>query len=269
MSTYAIGDVQGCYDPLVSLLQHINFDPDQDTLWFCGDLINRGPQNIEVLRFVRSLGKAAISLAGNHDLALLAVADGHYKPKKKDTFSDVLDAPDVAELLEYIRQLKFAHADDKLGFMMVHAGIPPAWSQDEALKFALEAEEFFASERYADFLPVMIQDEPSAWADDLDELDRIRFITNALTRMRFVTEDGHLDFKTKGGLTDENSHLAWFNAKARGQDKLQILFGHWAALMGFCPVKHIHALDTGCVWGGTLTAYRLEDNMRFSIENTR
>lgn len=258
MAIYAIGDVQGCYEPLRRLLDLLRFDPTADRLWLVGDLVNRGPQSVEVLRLVRELGERAITVLGNHDLTLLAVAAGQVQPKKKDTFQMVLDAPDSAELLDWLRRRPLLHHDAALGFTLVHAGLPPQWDLALAQRCAAELAATLRGPQYEDFLAHMFGGEPRSWRDDLAGYDRLRFIVNALTRMRFCTLAGELNFTDKGPPGSQGAGLwPWFTLPNRRSAELRIVFGHWAAL-DYYRAPGVYALDSGCVWGNRLTAIRLD-----------
>lgn len=259
MAVYAIGDIQGCYEPFQRLLAVLRFDPATDRLWLVGDLVNRGPQSVEVLRWVRDLGERAITVLGNHDLTLLAVAAGHVKPKGKDTFHSVLDAPDSGELLDWLRQRPLLHHDADLGFTMVHAGLPPSWDLALAQRCATEVETVLRGPKYSDFLKHMFGSEPRRWQAKLSGYERLRFIVNALTRMRFCTADGKLSFSEKGAPGSQAADLLpWFAVPQRRSADLNIIFGHWAAL-DYYRAPGIFALDSGCVWGNRLTAIRLDE----------
>lgn len=263
MATYAIGDVQGCYDELLALLDLIAFEPQKDCLWFAGDLVNRGPQSLEVLRFIKQLPHTHIVL-GNHDLHLLALANGH--AHHKHTLHDVLNAPDLSELINWLRQQPLLHYDTHLNYLMVHAGLPPQWDLTIAQQCAQEVEAILRSEHYAELLKNMYGDEPNKWQPNLIGLERQRFIINALTRIRFCDKEGRLNLHTKTGLEAQpTGYLPWFKIPGRLNGSLQIVFGHWAALQGVTEEARVHALDTGCVWGNALTAMRLEDGQRFSV----
>ncbi len=258
MAVYAIGDIQGCYDPLQRLLDVLHFDPATDSLWLVGDLVNRGPQSVEVLRLVRGLGARAVAVLGNHDLTLLAVAAGQVKPKRKDTFHSILDAPDRDELLDWLRYCPLLHHDPAIGFTMVHAGLPPQWDLALAQRSAAELEAILRSTRCAEFLGRMFGSEPRRWRDDLSGDDRLRFTVNALTRMRFCTTDGALSLSEKGPPGSQRKGLLpWFAVPGRRNADLNIVFGHWASL-GYYRAPGIYALDSGCVWGNHLTAIRLD-----------
>ena len=258
MAVYATGDVQGCYDPLQRLLDRLRFDPATDTLWLVGDLVNRGPQSVEVLRLVRGLGERAVAVLGNHDLTLLAVAAGQVKPKRKDTFHTLLEAPDHGELLDWLRRRPLLHHDADLGFTMVHAGLPPQWDLALAQRSAAELEATLRGPDCGDFLAHMFGGEPRCWRDDLAGYDRLRFTVNVLTRMRFCTADGTLSFAEKGPPGSQGPGLLpWFAVPGRRNADLNLVFGHWAAL-GYYRAPGIYALDSGCVWGNRLTAIRLD-----------
>lgn len=260
MALYAIGDLQGCYLELRRLLDCIQFDPAQDCLWLTGDLVNRGPMSLESLRFIRSLGKSAISVLGNHDLHLLAVACGVSKTKHKDTFGDVLDAPDREELLGWLRSLPLLHWEG--GYCLVHAGIPPCWDVATAQARAREVEELLRGESWDEFCHEMYGDRPDFWSENLTGWDRYRFITNAFTRMRYCDREGRLDFKHKEAPQQAPSGLwPWFAVPGRRAPGATILFGHWSTL-GFYVGRDCYGLDTGCLWGGELTALRLDGEAR-------
>lgn len=275
MATYAIGDVQGCFKSLQALLKIIDFQPKSDQLWFCGDLVNRGHGSLETLRFIKSLqhqtqpsAKQAIVTLGNHDLHLLAVSFGTANTRKKDTLNPILQAPDRDELLNWLRQQPLFHQDADLGFCMMHAGIPPQWSITDTQSFAKEVEAQLQSGNAKDFFQQMYGNEPSQWTNALSGWERLRLITNYLTRMRFCSPAGKLEFENKGRLEDRpEDYIAWFEAPKRNQDELKILFGHWAALQGVCDQANIFALDTGCVWGKQLSALRLDDKKWFRCNN--
>jgi len=259
VATFAIGDVQGCYDELCLLLEQLAFDPGQDRLWLAGDLINRGPKSLEVVRLVRSLGPAATSVLGNHDLHLLAIACGGHTPNRGDTFTDVLNAPDAADIVEWLRQLPLLLRDDSLGYAMTHAGIPHIWSLDRAAALAAEVETVIRGEGHRDYFATMYGNHPQCWNDALQGMERWRAITNYFTRMRLVDEAGCLDFSHKGALDAAPAGwLPWYELRARTPLGAVLLFGHWAALEGHTGLDDVIALDTGCVWGRELTALCLE-----------
>jgi len=264
MATYAIGDIQGCYDQLIALLETCQFS-DDDTLWIAGDLVNRGPQSLETLRFLRQLGDRAKIVLGNHDLHLLAVYYSGARLKKGDTLNELLSSDDCAELMQWLRSRSMLVSSKKLGYVMTHAGLPPTWSVKQAKSRAREVEEALRSDKYREFFAAMYGNEPRRWHKSLDGMDRLRVITNYLTRMRFCTAEGELDFSAKGTLKScPEGYRAWFH-HSRPADSYTILFGHWAALEGDTDHQRVVALDTGCVWGNTLTALRLEDGKLFNV----
>jgi len=252
MATYAIGDVQGCFDELQALLERVGFHRVHDRLWFVGDLVNRGPKSLEVLRFVRELGDRGVTVLGNHDLHLITQHEGFEKKRKDDTFADVLGAPDAQELVAWLRTRPLMHAEGS--WAMVHGGMLPQWSIKKSLSLAHEVEQALGASTYRDFLANMYGSKPDRWDEALAGWDRLRVIVNAMTRMRFCTPDGVMEFHSNG-VKPPPGYLAWYEMR-QGDDS--ILFGHWSAL-GLKLTEKIVALDTGCVWGGPLTALRLED----------
>lgn len=261
MAVYAIGDVQGCYSELQLLLAKIDFDLKRDTLWFAGDLVNRGPQSLEVLRFVKGLGASAITVLGNHDLHLLALLMGVRTPHHKDTLHEILTAADRDEWIDWLRHCPLMHRDDGLGCVMLHAGLPPQWSIDESQQRAIEVEQVLRSDGYGAFVEQMYGDEPAQWSEQLRGWGRLRFITNCFTRLRFCDEAGELKLSEKGAPGSQpEGFQPWFNLRDERDDGLDILFGHWSTL-GMRLPGNVHALDTGCVWGGRLSALKL-DNRR-------
>ncbi|WP_219703086.1 symmetrical bis(5'-nucleosyl)-tetraphosphatase [Marinomonas lutimaris] len=269
MATYVIGDLQGCLTPLIQLLEQINYHPEQDKLWFAGDLINRGEESLETLRFIKSLGNNATIVLGNHDLHLLAVSHGHGKLKRGDTLAEILTAGDRDDLMDWLRHQPLFHYDAQLNTVMTHAGIPPCWDLKKAQTLAKEVEDKLKSDSVDDFFATMYGNKPDQWSDDLTGLDRLRAITNYLTRMRFCDENSKLDLESKEGInTATKGYAPWFNYPTKVPEDCHIVFGHWAALEGKTQKERIHALDTGCVWGGSLTALRLEDRQRFSTPCT-
>jgi bis(5'-nucleosyl)-tetraphosphatase (symmetrical) len=268
VAVHAIGDVQGCSASLERLLRKLSFDATADTLWFVGDLVNRGPDSLGVLRFVHGLGVRAALVLGNHDLHLLAVHHGCATPRRADTFGAILDAPDREELMEWLATRPLLHHDEGLGFAMAHAGIPAIWSIAEAAARAAEVEAVLRGPDRARFLRAMYGNAPAAWSENLAGEARWRVITNYLTRMRTLRDRCTLDLEFKEDATAlPPGSRPWFE-DYRGRDaaaRPQFVFGHWAALQGGCDVPGIHALDTGCVWGGRLSALRLVDAKRFSV----
>lgn len=274
MSTYAIGDVQGCYAELMLLLKKINFSATKDRLWFVGDLVNRGPNSLEVLRFVKNLGDKCVVVLGNHDLHLLAVVFGSQKYSDEDTFVDVLDADDKDELLHWLRYQKLCHYDEKLNFIVTHAGISPQWDLVTAMRCAAEVEKILQGDQYAEFFKYMYGNQPDRWDHNLLGWDRCRYITNAFTRMRYCDTEGRLNLTEKGPLGSAPDDLMpWYELLNSEWQKINIVFGHWAALMGkpsqTCITKNIFAIDTGCFWGQSLTALQLETQQLFSIDAVR
>ena len=264
MATIAIGDVQGCYDQLMRLLERAGFDERRDTLWFVGDLVNRGPQSLETLRFVQGLGARAITLLGNHDLNLLAVAAGVRKPHRGDTNDAILAAPDREELLTWLRHRSMMHAGG--GYAMVHAGLLPQWSIGQALALAGEVEAALRGPEHRELLKRMYGNEPLRWRDDLAGYDRLRIIVNALTRMRLAAADGTLELDHKLGLdTAPAGYYPWYDVPGRVSRGTPIVFGHWAAL-GLLVREDAVCLDSGCVWGRALSALWLEDRRLFQLE---
>ena len=258
MAVYAIGDVQGCYEELRRLLDALRFDPAHDRLWLTGDLVNRGPGSLEALRYVRSLGSTAAVVLGNHDLHLLALAaEAKPRPRKSDTLAAVLAAPDREELLGWLASLPLVHCDPRLGWSMVHAGLPPQWNIATALACGREVEAALkAAPR--EFFEAMYGDEPRTWDADLAGTDRLRFTVNCLTRMRFCTAAGRLLLDLKGPLGKAPAEaLPWFRVPGRRSAGERVAFGHWSAL-GFYQGDGVVGLDSGCAWGGSLTAFRLD-----------
>lgn len=269
MATYAIGDLQGCFETLKELLAKLEFDRKKDKLWFVGDLVNRGPDSLACLRFVRELGKSASVVLGNHDLHLLALAEGVSKAGKNDTLESVLNAPDRDAILHWLRQQQLVHADGE--FVMVHAGLSPQWSLARSLQQSNDIEAALQGGEYREFLANMYGNEPDLWRDDLSPTDSLRYSINAMTRMRVVSKTGRLDLRFKGSLRELPKSLSpWFdNLHSSFADKT-IIAGHWSAL-GLHLTRQFIGIDTGCVWGRELTALRLEDRMVFQVpcaENT-
>ncbi|MBT8419686.1 MAG: symmetrical bis(5'-nucleosyl)-tetraphosphatase [Gammaproteobacteria bacterium] len=299
MATYAIGDIQGCFAAFTALLDEIKFDPENDHLWICGDLVNRGPDSAKVLRFVRELGQRAIAVLGNHDLTLLAVAAGSRSPRKKDTHDNVLSAPDRDELLHWVRHRPLLHHDATLGFTMVHAGLPPQWDRVTAARCAREVESILQDDNlWKDFVANMFGNVPNRWSEALTGWDRLRFITNGLVRLRYCYGDGALELTRSDPSDTRGSDLKpWFELPNRRSIGERIIFGHWATLVleppndidlprspknrspselsvranlfDFFTRLHgkygVYPLDTGCVWGNRLAALRLEDLRYFSV----
>lgn len=259
MALYAIGDVQGCFNCLQRLLDTIRFDPLKDQLWFAGDLVNRGPDSLGTLRFIKSLGTSAISVLGNHDLHLIASAYGISKIRSRDTIQPILDAPDCAELIEWLRHRPFMHVE--LNYCLVHAGLAPQWTIDEAQQCAHEVENILRGNQIKGFLEHMYGNQPDTWDPNLRGWDRLRFITNALTRIRYCTSESALQMNDKQSPETVNNHvIPWFQVKNRRSQSSNIIFGHWSTL-GLQINEQIIALDTGCVWGGYLTGVCLTGDL--------
>ncbi len=268
MATYAVGDVQGCYEELSRLLEQISFDPAADRLWFLGDLINRGPDNVAVMRLVMSLGDRARTVLGNHDLHFLAIPLGGHRPNRSDTFQDLLEAPERDDVISwYCGQPLFAR-EESLGVVMCHAGIPHFWNLEEAARLAREVEAVIAAQA-SFYFEELYGNEPPCWSEDLEGMPRLRAVTNFFTRMRLMSKDGTLDFSHKGALTDAPPELLpWYELRKPEPDGTRLLFGHWAALEGHTGRDDILALDTGCVWGRSLTALCLETGILHQVPAT-
>ncbi|MFH0933995.1 MAG: symmetrical bis(5'-nucleosyl)-tetraphosphatase [Pseudomonadota bacterium] len=263
MATYVIGDIQGCYNELQRLLEEIRFDPVQDRLWFVGDLVNRGPGSLEVLRLVKSLGDSAITVLGNHDLHLLAVAEGVSELHRSDTLDTVLGAPDREELLVWLRHQRLLHAEGNN--VLVHAGLLPQWSVKQAAKLAREVEGALRGKDYAVFLARMYGNNPHGWDEELTGYKRLRVIVNAFTRLRICTLQGEMEFRFKGELENmPEGYVPWFDVPGRRSSGATVYFGHWSAL-GLKVTPNVVALDTGCLWGGPMTAIRLEERQLFQV----
>ncbi|HYA38985.1 MAG TPA: symmetrical bis(5'-nucleosyl)-tetraphosphatase [Candidatus Methylomirabilis sp.] len=258
MPVYAIGDVQGCHQSLRALLGEIRFDRARDRLWFTGDLVNRGPESLAVLRFVRDLGERAISVLGNHDLHLLAVATGAAKLKKHDTLEEILRATDCDELLRWLRSCPLIYHDGDIGYTLIHAGLLPSWDLADARRLAREAETELRSESHPKFFKHMYGDLPNRWNESLHGYDRLRVIVNAFTRLRYCDLDGGIDLRPKGPPgTQPTDLLPWFRVRTRRSSNLQVIFGHWSTL-GPWRGDGVICLDSGCLWGRSLTAARID-----------
>ena len=261
MATYAIGDVQGCYDELQQLLRKASFDASVDRLWFVGDLVNRGPKSLQVLRFVRDLGDRAVVVLGNHDLHLVAQHEGIARaPHAGDTLRDVLCSHEAARIVGWLRQRPMMHADGS--YTMVHAGLLPQWSIAKALALAREVEAALAAPGYRDFLAHMYGGKPDRWDDALSGWDRLRVIVNAMTRMRFCDRTGRMDLKGKG-VQPRAGFQRWYETRPQNEGST-LVFGHWSQL-GLVLEPTAIGLDSGCVWGGSLSALRLEDRKLYQI----
>jgi len=265
MATYAIGDIQACFDELMQLLEVLHFDPSRDRLWFTGDLVNRGSQSLEVLRFVKSLGDKAVAVLGNHDLHLLAIAGGDSHLRPKDTFMDVLEAYDRNDLLSWLQQRPLLHHDARLGYTLIHAGLPPQWDLATAQACAEEAERMLRSADAFAFFRQMYGDHPRQWRADLSGVERLRLIVNSFTRLRFCDADGNFALQYKGAPgTQPAEFMPWFQVPGRKSAGLKIIFGHWSTLDRY-QGDGVYNLDSGCVWGRSLTALRLDDGQWFSV----
>lgn len=256
MATYAIGDIQGCYHALQDLLARLDFNPQRDRLWLVGDLINRGSGSLQVLRWCYQHQHALRVVLGNHDLHALVVAEGIVAPHRGDTLDELLKASDSRELLTWLRgqHLMYREGD----YLMVHAGLLPQWTAEQALSCAAEVEQVLHGDGYLDFLRHMYGNLPDHWDDGLSGIARLRIITNAATRLRVCSPSGQMEFKFKGELQDiPAGYMPWFDVPHRASRNTQIIFGHWSAL-GLQQRENIYALDTGCLWGGKLTAMNLE-----------
>jgi bis(5'-nucleosyl)-tetraphosphatase (symmetrical) len=261
---FLVGDVQGCCDALDRLLAEAGYSASRDHVWILGDLVNRGPQSLATLRRLQALGASASCLLGNHDLHLLAVAEGTQRLKRQDTLDDILEAPDRAALLAWLREQRLAAFDH--GWLLVHAGVPPQWDRATTLALAAEVEAVLRGSAFADFLRVMYGNTPARWSPGLAGDERLRFIVNALTRIRFCDADGRLEFETKGGAGGAPSgFMPWFEVPGRLSAGTPIAFGHWSTL-GLIVTPELLALDTGCVWGGTLSAVRVDGGRRELVQ---
>jgi bis(5'-nucleosyl)-tetraphosphatase (symmetrical) len=268
LATYAIGDLQGCYEPLARLVDSLKFDPARDRLWFVGDLVNRGPDSLACLRFVKSLGEAAVSVLGNHDLHLLCVAEGVEKRRKRDTIDEVLEAPDRDDLLQWLRHRPLMHVEE--GFALVHAGMLPQWSVPRARELAAEVESRLRAPDYRALLEKMYGDEPGRWDDGLAGIERVRVIINAMTRLRVCTPDGAMSLEFKGEIGDAQREglTPWFEAPGRRSADHTVIFGHWSAL-GLTIRANLLGLDSGCVWGRALSSVRLGDRKLLQVQCVR
>ncbi len=265
MSIYAIGDIQGCLDDLLRLLDTISFNENTDQLWFTGDLVNRGPKSLDTLRFVKSLGTSATTVLGNHDMHLLAASCLHKIAAKKNSLSDVLEAPDRDELIDWLRHRPLFHYNKD--FCLLHAGLPPQWDFKKTQKMALLAEATLRSPDYHVFLKQMYGNKPNVWSSDLKGLSKLRFIINCFTRMRYCEDNGRLDFNNTGPLGSQPKNLLpWFEVPKRKNADMCIIFGHWSTL-GYYEGPNCYGIDTGCLWGGQLTALKLDKQVqRISID---
>ncbi|HEX2530538.1 MAG TPA: symmetrical bis(5'-nucleosyl)-tetraphosphatase [Burkholderiaceae bacterium] len=264
MFTYAIGDVQGCHQQVAELIDRIYRESGEPRIIFVGDLVNRGPGSLATLREIRALGDAASVVLGNHDLHLLAVAHGIRRAHRSDTLDDILNAPERDELLDWLRRQSLALFEQN--HLIVHAGVLPQWSAQQTLELAREVERVLRGPGWIDFLCEMYGNAPARWSDTLGGSDRLRCIINALTRIRFCSADGTMEFSsTQGPSAAPPGYLPWFDAPGRKTVEVPLVFGHWSTL-GLTIRPNLIGLDTGCVWGGKLTAVRLEDRAIFQVD---
>jgi len=267
MATYAIGDLQGCLDPLEALLEQIRFDPAADRLWFVGDLVNRGPQSLEALRFVRDLGDRAVTVLGNHDIHLLGCRFGSRVARGRDTLEPILEAEDGDELIEWLRHRPLLHHDSELGWTLVHAGIHPHWDLTQAMDAAAETETAMRADDPAPFLAGIFGNQSDHPDSNPTPLDRQRFAINVFTRMRYCHPDGRLDFDEKRPPADADPALVpWFALPGRPMADRRIVFGHWSTLGPAVSRDNTWGIDQGCLWGHRLTALRLEDEALFAVD---
>ncbi len=260
MAVYAIGDVQGCFDELKELLTHIKFNSDRDQLWFSGDIVNRGPKSLKTLRFIRSLEDNAITVLGNHDLHLLATAYEHKKPGRKDTLDKILQAKDSPQLLDWLRHQPLVFHDKEKDVTLLHAGTHPDWTINKTLKLANEVEQILRSDQHINFYKSMYGNKPTTWHDSLSGWPRYRFITNILTRLRYCDKFGRPALNAKGAPGSQAKHLMpWYEVPDRKTKDDTLIFGHWSTLphAGRKPIKNTYAIDSGCLWGGYLTAMKV------------
>ncbi|MDH3352411.1 MAG: symmetrical bis(5'-nucleosyl)-tetraphosphatase [Gammaproteobacteria bacterium] len=259
MAVYAIGDIQGCYDPFCELLDALKFDPAKDTLWLTGDLVNRGPKSLKTLRLVKSLGDSAISVLGNHDLHLLALASGKLRYRNRfESLQKIFTADDCDELIDWLRKRPLAHYDKSLKTLLVHAGTYPSWSAKGTLARAAEVEAALRCDKYKKMLGRMYGNTPHEWSGDLPRHMRLRFIINCLTRMRMLTKTKHLNFSHSGPpFRARRNLIPWYAFEDVAWSGTRVVFGHWSAL-GLIVLPDLISLDTGCVWGRQLTAVRLD-----------
>ena len=269
MAIYAIGDLQGCYDSLQRLLEKLEFSPEKDQLWFAGDLVNRGKKSLKTIRFVKSLGDSATVVLGNHDITLLAMYYGVLRPNS--SLKKLLKAKDCDELIDWLRSRPVLHVDEPLGFCMAHAGVSPEWTLKKAQKYAKEMEVSLQGDNIKTWLGNVYGNKPRRWSKNLESYARHRYILNSFTRMRYCDKkDGALNFSMKSApvyrskIRKKNKKVPWFLWSKRKSISLRIVFGHWSSL-GYYQDENVVALDTGCVWGGQLTAVRLDSDVITAI----
>jgi bis(5'-nucleosyl)-tetraphosphatase (symmetrical) len=263
MTTFAIGDIQGCLDSLNTLLEQIQQRCATPEFVFLGDLVNRGPHSLETLRTIRRMGNTAKAVLGNHDLHLLAVACGIRKPHRSDTLDDILSAPDRDELLDWLRRQPLACAEN--GYLFVHAGVLPQWTAQQTLSYSQEVESILRGPDWIDFLREMYGNTPAKWDEALQGADRLRCIVNALTRIRFCTTDGTMELASKGSESELPGYVRWFDVPGRKTEEVTVVFGHWSTL-GLIVRPNLISLDTGCLWGGKLSAICLDDRQVIQVD---
>lgn len=260
MSVYVIGDVQGCFDELQELVDYIAFNPKKDQLWFVGDLVNRGPKSLETLRWVKSLENSAVTVLGNHDLHLLAAHAGAKEIRTTSSLHKTLQAKDIDTLIEWLRKQPLIQYNKKLKFSMVHAGLAPQWSILDAIEYSKEVETVLRSKKYKDFLFNMYGDQPSQWDGRLKGWNRLRAITNYLTRIRYCNDKGVMNFTEKGAPGTQSSNMKpWYEIPSRKSQDITVVFGHWSTL-GHINDHNVISTDTGCLWGGALTAVKIDSD---------
>lgn len=263
MATFAVGDLQGCFEPLRRLMERLPFDPARDRLWFVGDLVNRGPDSLRCLRFVKELGDSAICVLGNHDLHLICVAEGIERARPRDTLDEILAAPDRDELIGWLRARPLLHAEDR--HALVHAGLLPEWTVERARELASEVERTLRGPGYRRLLERLYGDQPDRWSDELEGVDRLRTIVNAMTRLRVCDASGAMVLRFKGEPGEASDEwIPWFDMPRRSSDHT-VVCGHWSAL-GLHLRPDLVSIDSGCVWGRCLTAIRLEDRTLFQVD---
>lgn len=265
MTDYAIGDIQGCFEPFRRLLTKAGFSPSRDRLWVAGDMVNRGPDSLQTLRYIEGLGDSAVVVLGNHDLHLMAVALAGHKLRRKDTLSEILEAPDRDQLIGWLRQQHLCVHDPDRNLVMAHAGLPHIWGVYQAMSCAREVESVIRGEQAAEYFAGMYGNVPERWEDSLSGMNRWRMITNYFTRMRFIAPDGTLELATKEAVgSAPEGFEPWFLFPRN--DDARVVFGHWAALEGQTGNRRFEALDTGCVWGGALTMMNLDSGEKICCD---
>ncbi|MBS0288840.1 MAG: symmetrical bis(5'-nucleosyl)-tetraphosphatase [Proteobacteria bacterium] len=266
MATYVIGDVQGCLPPLKQLLHQLQYDPKHDQLWFTGDIVNRGLHSLETIRFIRDLPESTIVVLGNHDFGLLAIEQGCVPLHGKDTLQPILEAPDCRALCDWLRHRPLMHHDPKTGFTLTHAGIYPLWDLSQAQQYAKEIEQLLQDSHFKNFLQHLYGEHALVWEEKLTNWNRARFITSAFTRMRFCTAQGALDLTAKGSPVLHPELIPWFSFPDRRTQENKLIFGHWAALPIELQIRGIYPLDSGCVWGNSLTAFCLQTEKKITVD---